>query len=119
MKNFKNLQVWQKAGAITVKGYQLSEHLGSDASNTFRSQVTRSALSIPSNIAEGSSRRSKKDHFRFLEISLGSTFELETQLLIMKDIKVVGEEEIEPILNDISEVQKMLYGLMKVIKANS
>ena len=82
MKNFKQLRIWQKGFDIAVKSFKLTALFPNEQRFGIASQVTRAAVSIPSNIAEGSSRSSEKDYNRFLEISLGSTYELETQLLI-------------------------------------
>lgn len=71
------------------------------------SQLTRAGVSIPSNIAEGSSRRSDKDNSRFVEISVGSSFELETQLLIAKTVHLGHVEMCEALLNQLSSEQRM------------
>lgn len=79
-------------------------------------QLTKAAVSIPSNIAEGSSRSSSKDYNRFLEISLGSSFELETQLLIAEAVNF-GEKELRNnLMKDIDEEQKMLMGFMNKLQ---
>ena len=79
------------------------------------SQITRSAVSIPSNIAEGASRNSEKDFARFLEIALGSAFELETQLIIASKRKYVSPESLEQTVNKLSSLQKRIYGLRRKI----
>ena len=79
------------------------------------SQITRSAVSIPSNIAEGASRNSEKDFARFLEIALGSAFELETQLIIASKRKYVSTESLEQTGNKLSSLQKRIYGLRRKI----
>ena len=79
------------------------------------SQITRSAVSIPSNIAEGSSRNSEKDFARFLEIALGSAFELETQLIIASKRKYVSEESLYETVKKLSSLQKRIYGLRRKI----
>jgi four helix bundle protein len=84
MKNFKELKIWQKGFDIAVKSFDLVNTFPKEQKFGISSQITKCAVSIPSNIAEGSSRFSEKDYCRFIEISLGSTFELETQLLIAK-----------------------------------
>jgi len=76
MKNFKQLTVWQKSMNLVVETHQLSKSLPNEEKFGLISQMNRAAVSIPSNIAEGSSRRSDKDYARFLEIALGSSFEL-------------------------------------------
>ena len=82
MRNFKQLKIWQKGFDIAVESFKLTSGFPKQETYGISSQITKAAVSIPSNIAEGSSRSSEKDYNRFLEISLGSSFELETQLLI-------------------------------------
>jgi four helix bundle protein len=82
MRNFKQLKIWQKGFEIAVQSFKLTSSFPKEEKFGICSQITRAAVSIPSNVAEGSSRSSDKDYNRFLEISLGSSFELETQLLI-------------------------------------
>ena len=82
MKNFKELKVWQKGFQISVLCFKLIESFPKEEKYGLSIQITKAAVSIPSNIAEGSSRTSEKDYNRFLEIDLGSSFELETQILI-------------------------------------
>ena len=79
------------------------------------SQITRSAVSIPSNIAEGASRNSEKNFARFLEIALGSEFELETQLIIAVKRKYISEGSLEQTVNKLSSLQKRIYGLRRKI----
>jgi len=79
------------------------------------SQITRSAVSILSNIAEGAYRNSEKDFARFLEIALGSTFELETQLIIASKRKYISEESLELTVKKLSSLQKRIYGLRRKI----
>ena len=87
MKNFKQLRVWQKGLEIALASYELVQAFPKEERYGLSSQITRAAVSIPSNIAEGSSRSSDLDHIRFMEIALGSLFELETQVLISKSLK--------------------------------
>jgi len=79
------------------------------------SQITRSAVSIPSNIAEGASMNSEKDFARFLEIALGSAFELETQLIIASKRKYISEGSLKEVVNKLSSLQKRIYGLRRKI----
>lgn len=111
MRNFKELKVWQKGFDIAVKSIKLTDSFPKEERFGISSQITRSAVSIPSNIAEGSSRSSQKDYSRFLEISLGSSFELETQLLISKAVNYGDEKVTNELLNNIDEEQKMLFQL--------
>jgi four helix bundle protein len=86
MKNFKELRTWQKGFEIAVETYKLVASFPKEERFGLSSQMTKAAVSIPSNIAEGSSRSSEKDYKRFLEISLGSCYELETQLLVAEAV---------------------------------
>jgi four helix bundle protein len=86
MRNFKELKIWQKGFEISVLCYDLIGTFPPSEKFGLSSQLTRAAVSIPSNIAEGSSRSSEKDYSRFIEISLGSSYEMETQLMIAKAV---------------------------------
>ena len=77
MRNFKELKIWQKGFSIAVNSFKLITAFPKEEKFGIAVQITNAAISIPSNIAEGISRSSEKDYNRFLEISLGSTFELE------------------------------------------
>jgi len=87
MRNFKELKVWQKGFQIAINSFRITETFPQQEKFGLASQINRAGVSIPSNIAEGSSRNSDKDYNRFIEISLGSSFELETQLMIAKELK--------------------------------
>jgi four helix bundle protein len=113
MRNFKQLLIWQKGFQIAVKTIHLSSTFPSEQKYGLCLQATKAAVSIPSNIAEGSSRTSQKDYNRFLEISLGSSFELETQLLIAEAANFGEKEKRTELLKDIDEEQKMLMSFMR------
>ena len=116
MRNFKQLKIWQKGFEIAVQSFKLTAEFPKQEMYGITSQITKAAVSIPSNIAEGSSRSSDKDYNRFLEISLGSAFELETQLLISEAINY-GESELRnSVLKNLDEEQKMLMGFMNSLK---
>ena len=112
MKNFKELRIWQKGFDIAVKAYKLVDSFPKEEKYGISSQLTRAAVSIPSNIAEGSSRKSEKEYQRFIEISLGSSFEVETQILIAAAANFGNVILRDDILNDIHEEQKMLTGFI-------
>jgi len=112
MRNFKELKIWQKGFQIAANSFKLISSFPREEKFGISSQITKAAVSIPSNIAEGSSRSSEKDYNRFIEISLGSTFELETQLLIAEAVNY-GEKELRnEMLKGIDEEQKMLISFM-------
>ncbi len=86
MKNFKQLHIWQKGIEIVKEIYKVSKLLPDSEKYGMISQITRASVSIPSNIAEGSSRNNNRDNCRFPEIALGSTYELEIHLIIIRDV---------------------------------
>lgn len=114
MRDFKKLNVWNKSMDFTVNVYLLMQHLPVDERFALKSQIQRAAVSIPSNIAEGCSRSSQLDFKRFLEIALGSSYEIETQLILIERLKMLQEPI--TLIDDIVEIQKMLVGLIKSVK---
>ena len=113
MKDFKKLHVWQKGFDIAVQTYQFAATLPKYEQFGLVSQITRAGVSIPSNIAEGSSRQSDKDNSRFVQISLGSSFELETQLLIAKAVAMGNLELCDGLLTQLASEQRMLTTYLK------
>jgi four helix bundle protein len=112
MKDFKKLKIWQKGMELVMGVYELSAQLPSDERFGLKSQITRAAVSIPSNIAEGSAERSKKEYVRYLEISLGSLYELETQLLMIDQLGYGDKQLRMSLLAGIDEEQKMLMSFI-------
>ena len=112
MKNFKQLLIWQKGFEIAVQSFKLVETFPREERFSLSNQITRASVSISSNIAEGSSRTSEKDYNRFLEHSLGSSFELETQLLISEVVKYGDTTIRSKMLQNVIEEQKMLVAFM-------
>jgi four helix bundle protein len=108
MKNFKKLLIWQKGFEIAVQSFKLVENFPKEERFGLSSQITRASVSIPSNIAEGSSRTSEKDYNRFIEISLGSSFELETQLLIAEAANFGDSALRSRIIQSVIDEQRML-----------
>jgi len=119
MKNFKQLLVWQKAIALVKEVYVIAKNIPSDERFALTSQIQRAAVSIPSNIAEGSSRSSDKDYKRFLEIALGSAYELETQLIIISELEMLDTTSLEAVNNLLIEVQRMLSNFIKKLATQS
>ena len=109
MHNFKNLKIWQKSRKLVKEVFLLTRDFPSDEKYGLTSQILRSAYSVPSNIAEGSGRSSNKEFSRFLDISLGSAFELETQLILATDVNYLSEEKLQHIQSLLEEIQKMIY----------
>jgi len=112
MRNFKELLIWKKGMEIAVNCFKLVEGFPKEQKFGLSLQVTKSGVSIPSNIAEGSSRSSEKHYCHFTEISLGSSYELETQLLISQRVQLGDQFLLKQILTDVSEEQKMIIGFL-------
>jgi four helix bundle protein len=110
--NFKQLKIWQKGFDIAVNSFKLTSGFPKEEKFGLTSQITRSAVSIASNIAEGSSRSSERDYSRFVKISLGSSFELETQLLIASSANFGDSSMRNEMLKAIDEEQKMLISFI-------
>ena len=106
MRNFKNYRIWQDSMELVKLIFRLAKDLPDNEKYGLRSQITRAAVSIPSNIAEGSSRNSDKEFKRFVEIAIGSSFELETQLIIIKELKYADETKIDHAIEEIHKIQK-------------
>lgn len=112
MKNFKKLLIWQRGFEIAVQSFKLVESFPKEERFGLSNQITRASVSIPSNIAEGSSRTSEKDYNRFVEMSLGSSFELETQLLIAEAANFGDSALRTKIIQSVVDEQKMLVSFM-------
>ena len=106
MRNFRNLNVWQQAITFATEIYQLTEKFPDKEKFGLCSQLQRAAVSIASNIAEGSSRRTSSDFARFLDITLGSAFELETQLTIAHQIGYIENDTYQQLLDKLTAIQK-------------
>ena len=113
MNNFKELKVWQKSVDLAVKIYRSTGTFPREEIYGLTSQIRRSAVSIPSNIAEDAGRNSKKDFNNFLGISNGSSCELETQPIIANRVKFLSEPILMSLQEDIAEIQKMNWALQK------
>ncbi|MEP2026204.1 MAG: four helix bundle protein [Reichenbachiella sp.] len=113
MHNFKELEVWNKAMALCTEIYKVTESFPNSEKYGLISQINRSRVSIPSNIAEGAGRNGNKEFNQFIGIALASSFELETQLIIAKNINYIEGQYFSGIMNSLNQVQKMLVGFKK------
>ena len=112
MRDFKKLMIWQVGMQIVDKVYDVVPFLPVEERFGLRLQMTKSATSIPSNIAEGSAKRSPKDYLRFVEISFASSFELETHSLVVQNRNWVPSELISELLKLVEKEQKMISKFM-------
>ena len=119
MRNFKELKIWQKGFQVAINCFKITSIFPAQEKFGLASQINRAGVSIPSNIAEGSSRNSDKDYNRFIEISLGSCFEAETQLLIAKELGFGETKLTEDTLTLLAEEEKMLTAFSKSLLAKS
>ena len=105
---FKELQIWKRSKLFCSEIYNLTSKFPDSEKFGLTNQLRRASVSIPSNIAEGSSRNSNKDFARFLQIAIGSAYEIETQLLISVDLKFILDEELKPTMTELDEIIKMI-----------
>jgi four helix bundle protein len=110
MHNFKKLSIWIKSVDFVTEIYKVTNTFPSNERFGLVSQLQRAAVSVPTNISEGSVKSSNKDFARFLEISLGSTFELETELLISLNLSYIDLEKYNQLQEKLAELQKMIIG---------
>lgn len=113
--SYKDLLVWKKSIAMVKEVYLLTKMLPEDERYGLTSQMRRSAVSIASNIAEGWGRNSTKNYVQFLRIARGSLLELETQIIICRELSYIENENYNTINNLIVEESKMLNALIKAI----
>ena len=118
MAGYRDLKVWQASMQLAEEVYRLSTKFPKHETYALSSQIQRSAVSLPSNIAEGHGRNSNKEFYHFLGIALGSLAELETQLILAKRLSYLTEEDVSPSLQISDEIGKMLKGLQKSLTTN-
>ncbi len=110
--NFKKLKIWEESIKLVGNSYQLTKSFPESEKFNLISQMNRCAVSIPSNIAEGSSKSTNKHFKKFLENSLGSAFEWETQLIVSYNESYISKEKFEELENKILQIQKMIGSFM-------
>ncbi|EDP96372.1 four helix bundle protein [Kordia algicida OT-1] len=116
MHRFKELEVWKSSRVFCTSIYGATANFPDNERFGLVSQLRRASVSIASNIAEGASRRSNKDFYRFLEIAIGSAYEIETQLLIASDLNFLNQKDSEKLINELQSIIKMLSKLMSSLK---
>jgi four helix bundle protein len=113
MSDFKKLLVWEKAHSVAVRVQRLASKMRHLDHSSLRHQMQRAAASIPTNIVEGSRQSSRREFARFLRYSLNSASELEYHLILARDIGATPEAESSALIGDVTEVRKMLHGLLR------
>lgn len=119
MHNFKELKVWQLSRSLVQDVYEITSSFPTTEKYGLVSQLRRCAVSIPTNIAEGSGRNTDKDFAQFLNISLGSSYELETLLILSFDVRLIDQHQLDRFTQKLSEIQKMTFGLIKTLRQES
>lgn len=118
VQNFRNLAVWQRSHHLALQIYTLSKSFPSEERFGVTSQLRRAAVSVPTNIAEGSKRRQPRDFAHFLNIAEGSLAEVEYLLILSKDLGYAGQADLNTIFNEIDEIQRMLNSLHAKVVAD-
>ncbi|MEQ9468774.1 MAG: four helix bundle protein [Ekhidna sp.] len=116
MRDFTKYGVWKDGIDLAVKTYEITSNFPSEEKYGLINQMRRAAVSMPSNFAEGCSRSTEKDFKRFIEISIGSGFELKTQTIIASKLKFVDLEQSESFISDLDKLSKQLNTLRNKLK---
>jgi four helix bundle protein len=111
VQRFTELKVWQRSHALVLEVYRLTTKFPADERFGVVAQLRRAALSVPTNIAEGSKRESRQDYARFLNIAEGSLVEAEYLLMVSRDLGYLTAEVVAPVLQEIKEIAQMLHNL--------
>ena len=116
MRSHRDLDVWKKSVTLVSEIYTVTRTFPPEEMYGLANQMRRAAVSVPSNIAEGAARDSQKEFLRFLSIAIGSLAEMETQVLIAKNLKFLDTEN--HLCNEIEQIRRMLHGLINGVKRN-
>ena len=116
LKNYKELNVWQKSYKLCLDIYNITKGFPKDEQYGLTSQIRRAAISLPSNIAEGYGRKTTPDYLRSLYIACGSCCELETQILLSSDLGYIEDKDIKELPSKIGEVERMLKALIRSLE---
>lgn len=117
--DFRKLRVWQAAQAMAIEAHRLAGRMRGLRSSALRDQFMRAAMSVPTNIVEGSAHSSPREFARFLQYALASVSELEGHAQLARDLELMTEHDFIPFLARIVDVRKMLHGLLKTLKSIS
>jgi four helix bundle protein len=119
MHNYLELKIWQQSRKVVKEVYSLTGFFPQSQIYGLSSQMQQAAISISSNIAEGSGRSTDKEFLRFLDIANGSAFELESQLFLCLDLGFSKKEEVNPLIAELKEIQKMIYKFKQSLESKS
>ena len=116
MMDFRQLRVWEEAHLLALSIYEVTKHFPKEELFALTNQMRRSGSSIPTNIAEGCGRETNKDYAHFLQIALGSAFELDYQILLAKDLKYIDEKDYLELNDRVDKVKRQLAILIKKVR---
>lgn len=114
--SYKDQFIWQRAVRLAVNCYKVTRHFPNSELYGLTSQIRRSSVSVASNIAEGYGRKSKNEYIHFLHIALGSLRELDTQLIIAKEVGLADNSLLIPVLTEVEEMQKIVVASLNKLK---
>jgi four helix bundle protein len=117
MRDFRQLKVWEKAHTLTLRIYQVTKDFPKEEIYSLTSQIRRSCSSIPTNIAEGCGRGTNKEYAQFLQIAFGSSYELDYQILLAKDLNYIDNAIYVELNGELSSLQKQLASLLQKVRA--
>jgi four helix bundle protein len=115
VSDFKGLKVWQKAHVMALDVHRVAGRIRAAKHSSLRSQMIRASMSVPANIVEGSGQQSAREFARFVRIALNSTTELEYHLIAARDFGAIRETDSLTLVSQVTEVRKMLYGLLRYL----
>jgi four helix bundle protein len=116
LRNYKDLKVWQKGYTLCLQIYEATKNFPGEERFGLSSQLRRAGVSVPSNIADGYGRKSTKEYVQFLYVSYGSICEIETQLLLARDLHYLNESSFVELNSKMREVERMLKALTKSLQ---
>ncbi len=115
IKTFRDLKIWQKSMELVTDIYRITSNFPDEEKYGLTSQLRRSSVSIPSNISEGFGRNSQGDFKRFVNISMGSLFELQTQIEVAKNLDFINKDIFEKIYDDTREIERMISSFLRTL----
>lgn len=115
MKSHKDLEIWKRSVDFVTFIYEMTKSFPKEEIYGLTNQLRRAAVSIPSNISEGAARKHSKEFIQFLYVALGSIAELETQIIISENLKYLNKDRSMNIQNELTELRRMILGLIRQI----
>ncbi len=119
MEPFKQLRVWRKAHALAMNTHRVAAGMRKSTASSLRSQMVRAAMSIPTNIVEGRGQKSDREFARYLRIALNSGSELQYHLIVASELKMISERDFASLSDQVTEVRKMIHGLLSRLAEQS